>query len=243
MDRLRIRCLGCRDDLVGFLDGEAHRLLGEDVHAPGQRREDRLRVQMIRGRHGHHVEVREIAENVIPRGLAEVGAGLVPRPCLEIRLGAFGRRLRAGRHGHQFKLYGREIAGPMVEAHPPELPGDAEALQVGVGTEVNIAAEHAGSREGDFDRPAGWVGGCRRGRHGRREKLWFFLEIAGITRFTEKTNRPEAKTAPSSSPRTNASCQHVHRGVGNGPPWRDKSFVANSPSRAEVVHGVIGFSR
>ena len=39
----------------------------------------------------------------------------------------------------------------VVEAEARELAGNAEALQIGVSPQVNVAAEHAGADEGDFD--------------------------------------------------------------------------------------------
>ena len=40
----------------------------------------------------------------------------------------------------------------LVQAEAGELAGDAEALEIGVGAQVNIAAEHAGPDQGDLDR-------------------------------------------------------------------------------------------
>jgi hypothetical protein len=65
--------------------------------------------------------------------------------------GFFGGLLRARGDGDEVELHGGEIAAELVEADARELAGDAEALEVGVRAEVDIAAEHAGADEGDFD--------------------------------------------------------------------------------------------
>lgn len=66
--------------------------------------------------------------------------------------GRFLRRgLRTRRHGHEVKFHRREVAGVFVQPDAGQLPGDAEALEVRVGTQVDISAEHAGTDESEFD--------------------------------------------------------------------------------------------
>src|SRR5207249_3374424 len=112
---------------------------------------DRLRVQMIRRGDGEHIEVWEITQDVVPRFVAEVALGRMAGPILERGGGFPGGLLRARGDGDEVELHRRGVAVELVEADARELAGDAEALEVGVGAEVNVAAEHAGADEGDFD--------------------------------------------------------------------------------------------
>ena len=67
-----IRRLTGRDDPVGFVGEQAHRLLGDDVDAALERGEDHWCVQVVRRGDGHDVEIRMIPEDVDPRSLAVV---------------------------------------------------------------------------------------------------------------------------------------------------------------------------
>ena len=108
-------------------------------------------MQMVRRGDREHVEVREVAQDVVPRRLAEVGAWRVSGPFRELPPRASRRSLRARGHGDQLELHAASVARPVVEPDARELAGDAEALQVGVGAQVDVAAEHAGADEGDLD--------------------------------------------------------------------------------------------
>ncbi len=123
------------------------------MHALRERGENRLRVQMVRRGHRQDIEIGKIAQDVVPRRLAEISARLVAGPFLEMLLAEPSRAdvSRARGDGDQFEFHRREFARPFVEADARELAGDAEALQIGVSAQVNIAAEHAGAGESDFD--------------------------------------------------------------------------------------------
>ena len=45
----------------------------------------------------------------------------------------------------------REIARPLVESDARELPPNPKPLQIRISAQMDIAAEHAGASEGDFD--------------------------------------------------------------------------------------------
>ena len=97
---------------------------------------------MVRRGHGEHVEVGEIAEDVVPRFVAVVALGRMAGPFLERGSGFLGGLLRARGDGDEVELHRREVARKLVEPDARELPGDAEALEVGIRAEVDVAAEH-----------------------------------------------------------------------------------------------------
>lgn len=59
-----------------------------------------------------------------------------------------GRFLRACGHGDQINLHRCQGAAVFVQPHTGELAGNAKALQIGIGAQVDISAEHAGTDEG-----------------------------------------------------------------------------------------------
>ena len=76
----------------------------------------------------------------------------VAGPFLECCGGLLGGLLRARGDGDEVELHRREVARELVEPDARELAGDAEALEVGVGAQVDVAAKHAGADESDLDR-------------------------------------------------------------------------------------------
>ena len=108
-------------------------------------------VEIVRRGDGEDVEIGDVAQDVVPRRGAVIGAGLVAGPFLEMGLGAAGGGFGARGDGDQVELHRGEIARPFIEADAGELPGDAEALEIGVGAEMDVAAKHAGADEGDLD--------------------------------------------------------------------------------------------
>ena len=80
---------------------KAHRLFRDDVHSLCQRREDRLRMKMIRRGDREHIEIREVPQNRLPRFIAMIGARLVAGEFLEIRRSLLRGRLRARGDGDQ----------------------------------------------------------------------------------------------------------------------------------------------
>ena len=75
----------------------------------------------------------------------------MPREQVELRGHSLGGFLRTRGDGDQLKFHVREITGMGIESQTRELASDAEALKVGVGAEVDVAAEHASADESDFD--------------------------------------------------------------------------------------------
>ena len=90
--------LGGGNNLVRLVHVQAHRLLGDHVRAIGQRRQNYRRVQMIRRSHGHHIEIREIPQHILPRRFAVIRLRLAPSPFLVICSRLCRTRLRTRRH-------------------------------------------------------------------------------------------------------------------------------------------------
>ena len=139
------------DDFVGLVDGKAHGFFGNDVNTFRERGEDGLGVEIVRRGDGEDVEIGNVAEDVVPRSGAVIGAGLVAGPLLEMGLRAAGGGLGACGNGDEIELHRGEVACPFIKAHAGELPADSKALKIGVSAEMDIAAKHAGADEGNLD--------------------------------------------------------------------------------------------
>jgi hypothetical protein len=139
------------DDLVSLGDIKAHWLFCDDMCARGERGENRLRVQIVRCSHGHDVEVGDVAENVFPGRIAEILFRRVTSPFLERCRRARRGCLRTRSYSHQFKFHRGKIARISVEPKSRELSRNTEPLQVGVGAQMDVPAEHSGPYQCDFD--------------------------------------------------------------------------------------------
>jgi hypothetical protein len=72
-------------------------------------------------------------------------------PFLECGGGFLGGLLRARSDGDEFELHRCEVSRKLVQANPRKLTSDAEALEVGISAQVNIATEHPGTDKSDSD--------------------------------------------------------------------------------------------
>src|SRR5579862_8268599 len=77
-------------------------------------------------------------------------------PLLEGVASALGRGFGAGRDGRQLEGDRREIARPAIQADAAQLRREAGELQIRVGAQMDIRAEHAGADQGNFDFSVHW---------------------------------------------------------------------------------------